>query len=71
MRKMYHDLRFKEHLYIQKKKKKKTKGKDNYRVSQRGRVTVRLDCTTGDKVKHVEPKEVAPDHITNKQQSWV
>lgn len=27
MQKMYHDLRFKEHLYIQEKKKKRQKGK--------------------------------------------
>lgn len=30
-------------------KKRQAKGKDNYRVSQRGRVTVRLDFVTGDK----------------------
>ena len=72
MRKMYHDLRFKEHLYIQeKKKKKRQKGKITTGSAKEAGSLLDWTVLQVTKVKHVESKEIAPNHITNKQQSWV
>lgn len=70
MRKMYHDLRFKEHLYIQGKKKRQ-KGKITTGSAKEAGSLLDWTVLQVTKVKHVESKEIAPNHITNKQQSWV
>lgn len=71
---MYHDLRFREYLCIQEQQQQK---KDR----QKGKITTGSAKEAGSllgwtllqvtKVKRVESKEIAPNHITNKQQSWV
>ena len=70
---MYHDLRFREHLSIQGEKKKTMRQKEKITPGSAKEAGSLLDCTVLQvtKVKHMEFKEIAPNHITNKQQSWV